>query len=58
MAKPKRESTVAKPAAPEARRLGRSAATGVYVLAPASKPGLLSMRRARNAVEHVILTKK
>jgi hypothetical protein len=37
--------------------LGRSAATGGWVLKPASKPGGLSMRKAKAAVERVLQKK-
>lgn len=37
--------------------LGRSVATGCYVLAPASKPGPVTLEKARMAVAHVLKSK-
>jgi hypothetical protein len=41
-----------------ARVLGRSAATGHYVLRPASKPGAISIAAARAAVKSIYNDKK
>lgn len=38
--------------------LGRSAATGGYILKPASKPGSISLRQADAAVKRVLAKKK
>ena len=46
-----RADPVSKAAKQPSSVLGRSAATGRYVLAPASKLGSISLKQARTAVE-------
>ena len=51
-------STGAKSGKPNGSVLGRSAATGRFVLSPASKTGSISVKAASTAVRNVIARKK
>ncbi len=48
------ESVKRRPSQGDAKILGRSAATGKFVLKPASKSGRLSMREAKTAVKDTL----
>jgi hypothetical protein len=52
------QSNSAKSGKPAGSVLGRSAATGRYVLNPASKAGSISVRDAKTAATHISSNKK
>ena len=56
--KTRTEATSSKRSNPARKVLGRSAATGRFVMKPASKPGSISIREATAAATHLSNAKK